>query len=217
MKSVSFVNGRHTVYEIPHDGVAECRSVSSDLMGATRLKGPLHEGSLAMHSPRPRAKAFEGGLTGLSFKWEGRNSGCGFPFACMPGMVGLGELGPLGLKPFLRCLCSRKHDGPTRPVIQAMNRLPRTARRKAHVSVDLSAERVFSPAVHGHSCRFQHHGVVYVMVENRPISLHGDKFMAKACLPAVNIQVLERVILMVELRICVDETLSYAVKPKLIQ
>ena len=41
--------------------------------------------------------------------------------------------------------------------------------------------------------------------------------MAKACLPAVNIQVLEWVVLMVELRIYVDETLSYAVKPTLIQ
>lgn len=87
----------------------------------------------------------------------------------------------------------------------------------AQVSVDLSAERVFPSAMHGHPCRFQHHGVVFVMVENRPISLHGDKFMAKACLPAVNIQVLEWVILMVELRICVDETLSYAVKSTLIQ
>lgn len=217
MKSVSLVNGRHAVHGIPHDGVAECRSVSSDLMGATRLKGPLYEGSLAMHSPRPRAKAFEGGLTGLSFKREGRDSGCGFPFARMPGMVSLGELGPLGLKRFLRCWCSRKHDGPTRPVIQTMNRLPRTACRKAHVSVDFSAKRVFPSAMHGHPCRFQHHGVVCVMVENRPILLHGDKFMAKACLPAVNFQVLEWVVLMVELRICVDETLSYAVNPTLIK
>ena len=53
MKSVSLVNGCRAVHGIPHDGVAECRSVSSDLMGATRLKGPLHEGSLTMHSPRP--------------------------------------------------------------------------------------------------------------------------------------------------------------------
>ena len=56
VESMSNVNRRRPVHRVPHDGVADGSSMSSDLVGSTCAKGPFHEAGCAMHTPRTVAQ-----------------------------------------------------------------------------------------------------------------------------------------------------------------
>ena len=91
MESMPCVDGRRAIHGISNDGVPQRRSMPADLVSASRLKGPFHQGSLAVHPPWPRAKTFESGLTWFSVQWKCRHPRCGLPFSRVPRMVGFGE------------------------------------------------------------------------------------------------------------------------------
>ena len=127
MESMPCVDVRRAIHRVTNDGVPQRRRMPADLVSASRLKGPFHQGGCAMHPPCPRAKAFEGGLAWFPVQWKCRHPGCGQPFSRMPSMIDFGEKRPMCLQ---RCLCGMRfceHHRAPRAIVQTVNVLPRVA------------------------------------------------------------------------------------------
>lgn len=163
MQSGAGVQGRGAIDHVAHHRVSHRSSVPSDLVGATRLDGPLHQRCGAVHGPTSRAKHLERGTAWFVVDGESATA-CGREAdSAAPTVVLLDHGRPLGLKSRHHFRTPSHQHRPPRAVIQPVHRFG--AFWKLWAACHKGAEVVPSTAVGGHSSCLQHDGMVVVKMQ----------------------------------------------------
>ena len=155
--------GEGAVNEVAHHRMPHRSSVSSDLVGATRLDGPFHQRGAAVHGPTSRAKHLERGTAWFVVDGESATA-CGREAnSAAPTVVLLDHGRPLGLKSRHHFRTPSHQHRPPRAVIQPVHRFGAFWKRWA---ARQEGAEVLAPApVGGHSSRLQHDGMVVVKMQ----------------------------------------------------